>query len=1143
MKSLKQIQLTITILFFFSFGNAQKYITIHGNVSDKENNPVEYASVGLIGKAIGTVTNTEGFFELKIPVKFKKDTLKVSILGYGNYSIPIQNIKNKKLDIILAIKTINLGSVKVKPLDAKEIMKKVIAKIPENYPTECINMEAFYREMTFENDTCVELAEAACEFHYRPYTEIYDRKDGLTSFLSNININLSDYYYVFNPGNGFSNPKDHLRIIEARASKLCHKQRFKVIPWGGPKAIIGFDFIKQKIAIKNGEYIDNWKFQLLDLIEYDGKQVYKIHAKHKSFIKKKYEIFYVDIETHAIAVIEWYFPGITSKNNRHWTPALYEKGKRKCKDVKKDLYFKTIIKYKKINGKWYLNYIKSETAFEHIFSKHYIHKKRQNKISYYLQSELLINNIKLKNRKEFSDSTIFQNNFLLLLSEYDLKYNKSFWDNYNTIALTPLQDSIIKQLEKYQSIEEQFSEKFTKNDSLEEPIAKIIPFINPNTKIDDNYYWMQDIKNPEVLKYIEKENYYTKNYMKSFEQTKRNLLFEMIKRVDKDTVQISKKIKNGVYEYYYKKEKGKSYENIFRRKIDNNTKEELVLDIVKKSKHHPSYWAQISSIKPDNSIMSYTEPVTDGYDSRVILKDLNSKKNLDTLYKAGRIIWTKNRDEFIYTCWDETNRVDKLLKHKIGSHQENDSLIYFEKNKLNNISIALFDKNYMLLESFNDFYYNTFYLIKINKNHIVLNNIVPYKKDYSHSVKIKSDTLYSLSFEPDGKTVLYYSTIDKPESNHWIKLAQNAPETFFTDYLILKNYIVIVEKEGMQTRFRIIDKLGRIIRIIENDEEETYSANIGLGKDLPENTFKIKYTSLVTPTKVYLYNIEKDIKKIITQEIVKGYTSKKYKTKLLWATSKDGTEVPISIVYNKKRTKLNGKAPLLLTAYGSYGSPTKPKFSSIKLSLLDRGFIYAIAHVRGGSELGEKWHQDGMQLKKKNTFNDFIACAEHLIDEKYTSKGKIIARGGSAGGLLMGVVANEKPQLFNTIILCSPYLDVLNTLLDSTAKFNSVEKGQLGDPAGKEAFEYIKSYSPYENIKAQCYPNMLFTVGLNDTRVEYWNALKFAAKLRAMKTNNNTLLIKTDLYAGHNSYSGYYNYFAFDAYIYAFILNNLNIGY
>jgi oligopeptidase B len=385
--------------------------------------------------------------------------------------------------------------------------------------------------------------------------------------------------------------------------------------------------------------------------------------------------------------------------------------------------------------------------------------------------------------------------------------------------------------------------------------------------------------------------------------------------------------------------------------------------------------------------------------------------------------------------------------------------------------------------------------------------------------------------------------MENPGIERWEKIVENTENMFFDMFHITQNYIAIIEKENMQTRIRVIDKKGKTINIIKFSKEESYTVKFKHKENLPANTFQYTYSSMATPKKTFEYDIDKKQTTFIKQNLPVGFDAKKYKTKLIWASSKDGTKVPVSLVYNKKLVKKNGKSPVLLYAYGSYGASQDPSFSSTRLSLLDRGFVYAIAHIRGGSELGKKWQEDAMLLKKKNTFYDYIACAEQLIKEKYTSEGKIVARGGSAGGLTMGAVVNMRPGLFNTVILEAPYLDVLSTLSDTTAKFCLLERISLGDPTKPEVFDYIKSYSPYQNIKKQKYPNMLFSAGLLDTRVEYWNALKSVAKLRALKTDKNNLLLKMDLYAGHNSYQGRYSEAFYESFVFAFILNNLRIKY
>ena len=1142
----KQILTTLIIYFFAQAAFAQNFLTLKGNVTEKQNQePIAYATISIKNKAIGTVTNTEGSFVFHIPRKFINDSLVVSSIGYKSFAIKTSNLKGKTLNIQLEKKVYDLSEVDVKPKNALEIIKQAIAKIPKNYPTKPINMDGFYREMAFENDTCVEMAEAACEFYYRPY-EKYNVNKAANMYFSKNSV-ISKKYFTSNVifTGAITNPDDIMHVKEARASSLHHKYRFKVVPIDGPLSLVGLD-IKNWLGINSGSnFLKKNKFSFEKITKYDNKNVYVILAKPKSFkLKKLYEArYFIDIESSAIIAIEDKWNEYEISTNKYWNPALYKKKKRKCRDVNKLLYKKSLVKYKQSNGKWYLNYIKSEVAFDYIFSKYYIFKTNQDKISYKLQSELMINDISTKNVNKIPEEDGFKYQYMNVICDYDLDYNENFWENYNVITKTDIQDSIINQLEINQPLNEQFKNRLVQNDSLPTPQAVKIPYKNPQNHIIDNYHWMQDVKNENLLKYIDAENVYTDNFFIPLKQLKRNLFFEMLLRNEKNAVEVDEVLHNGKYTYYYKREEGQNFADLYRKKT-SDSKEELILDINKKSRTNENYAVGTISANKENSILSYQEVITGGYDTQTFLRDLNSGKTIDSLLHISKIVWKNNGSGFYYTKHDATNRDNKLFYHKINSNQKKDLLIYEEKNPLKNIFLRTSDDNkYLLFETSDDYQYNSIYLINLNNKEADFRKIVSEAQGYSHFIQIKSDTLYSLTNEPDGKTVLYRTSMSQPEQLNWTKITQNHGSAFFSAYIVLKNYIVLLEEKNMQKRFRIIDKQGKLIKFLEFKDEEIYSMGFKSKDNLIENTFRFYYTSLVTPKKIYEYNIENDVKRFIRQESIKGYLEKNYKTKLLWAISKDDVKVPISIVYNKKRAKPNGKAPVLLTAYGSYGSyGMYSGFSELRLPLLDRGIIYAIAHVRGGGELGAQWHEDAMQQKKKNTFYDFIACAEELIKEKYTTKGRIVAQGGSAGGLIMGVVANWKPELFNTIILEVPALDILNSITDSTAKFNNVDKGELGNPKNNEVFEYIKSYSPYDNIKARNYPNMLFTTGLNDTRVEYWQVVKSVAKLREMKTDNNTLLLRTDLYGGHSN-NGFYNYFAEKAFEYAFILNNLNIKY
>jgi len=1119
-----------------TYGNS--YIVVHGKICEKNTSlRVALATISIKGEAVGTVSNADGEFTFYLPEKYLNDSLHIACFGYKSYGEKVTKLIGLPNEIRLEKKVYDLSEVKVKPKDPMEIVAEAIARIPDNYPIEPTNMDAFYREMTFENDTCVQLAEAACEFYYRPYNEEFDRWEG---FLRGYDESLIDHNEYFNSIimslHKSVNPKDQINIKEARASDLHHKHRFKVVPTSGPWAILGGDGVKQ--ITSSYRYLKRNKFELIDINEYDGNHVYKILVTYKKKPWHKSKL-YIETKTMAIVMHEFFIDGwLDYKNFTCWSPALYKKKKRKCLDNQKEKTRRLISKYKKVGNKWVLNYLRAELVFDYIFSKHYIYQDKTPSISYKVNQELLINNVHFNNVTEVKKN---DGGYKFPIQEYDLSYDSIFWKNYNIIQRTAIQDSIINQLEKKESLEKQFSNKFLKDENLPEPIAKKQAFINPYTKENDNYKWLENSNDIEVLNYIKQENNYTKNFTYSIKELQRKLLLELAARYKTKGQVKSIFLKNTSYEYYYRKPEGGQWANFYRKKIDSNAKEELVIDIAKKTQIQPNYFAFIVSIKPDNSKIAYIEPITDGYDSKLIIKDLNTGQTIDSLEKCYNVIWTKN-DEFLYTCWNDKNRADKILKHTIGKPQSSDELIYYEKDESNQVVVQQYEKH-IILQSMNDLNDNNIVIYSPSNKTGILREIVPQKRGFSHFIQIESDTLYLLSEEAKGKTIIYKASMAKPEKHDWIKLVENSKPAFFEDFLVLKDFIIVHEKENMLSKFKIFNKQGVLVETIDFKDDETYAIKLKKDKVLPINVFQFSYSSLVTPGATYQYNINKQEKAIVYKSTVPGYHSKNYKCKLLWATSKDGVKVPISLVYNKKKAKRNSKAPTIMYAYGGGDFILNPTFNPDILSLLDRGCIYAIAHVRGGGELGIKWHKDATLLKKKNTFNDFIACAEHLISEKYTSKREIVARGASYGGLTMGVVANWRPDLFNSVIAEVPYLDVLNNLSDSTANFVTIERKSLGNPMKKEFAEYIKSYSPYDGIKAQDYPNMLFVCGLLDTRAKYWNAVKSVAKLRDLKTDDNALLLKTNLFAGHNGYSGEQQDRLHQAFVLAFILNNLNIKY
>ncbi len=1119
--------LTINLVY------GQQFITLEGCITDAETSqPIGFAAISLKNSSIGTVSNTAGYYVFHIPEKKRNDTLLVSSVGYKAFILPLKSIVGKKLDIKLKPKVYSLSEVAVKPKDAAEIVRQAIAKIPENYPDKPINMDGFYREMTFENDTCVEMAEAACEFYYKPYNETVDFRSASDSYFE---YSENHYNYFWNIFSAMpTNPDDRLDVIEGRSTNLFHKNHFKVVPRGGPMALTAYDYPKSKYSPLDFERLKKYKFVLDEVSSYEDRQVYVVSFHNKKKKSSLYGKLFIDIKSFAfVKIIANYKINDKIKQTRYWNKALYKKKRKKCKDYIKNYQSKYTVNYKKINNKWYLHFIESNDFFDYEFSKHYVYKDNRPKYNYKLNCKLLINAYTTEDVSSFTNDNNFANSIYSVLYEHDLDYNPNFWKNYNLIKATPLQDSIIKQLESLEPLEEQFSKQFVKNDSIKAPIAKIVNQTHPVTGLTDNYYWLQDIENTEVLKYIRAENEYTKNEMLPLKQHVRNLYNELKARSVKDTSEIKRVLKVGEYTYYFKKPDDGNTENIYRKK----EKEEIVLDIAELKGNNNNLSIIDYFISPDNKIITYLEYFGLGYESNLVVKDIKNKKKYAEIENVLNVFWKPNSEGFYYTTWNKINRIDRLMFHKLGTDVSKDELIYYEIDKSKEITTTVFDNRWLLINSSNDLQYNSTYLCDLASKEHSLKKIVYSRKGYCDNIKICKNTLYSLSYE-DGFSKLYKSSLLNPERSNWEEILRTE-NVEYQDFILLQDYLVIKEKNNMDTRLKIYTLNGEFYKELSFNES-TFTVDLFENKELAaSNKFRYVYSSLKTPDIVYEYDLGIMKQSVLEEGRVIGYNPGNYKSELLWATADDGSKIPISLVYNKEKFNRNGKAPLYITTYGFYGGTVSPGFASVRISLLDRGVVFAIAHVRGGSDLGLKWHEKAIELKKKNTFTDFITCVKYLIQKKYTKEGKIIAEGGSAGGAVMGVAANANPELFNSIVLGAPYIDILNSVTDTTAKFSTTDYTEIGNPKKKEVFEYIKSYCPYQNISNQDYPNMLYYIGLNDTKVEYWQSLKSVAKLRALKTDNNKLYLKVDLYAGHNGGE----YYANTAFIYAFILDNLGIKY
>jgi len=653
----------------------------------------------------------------------------------------------------------------------------------------------------------------------------------------------------------------------------------------------------------------------------------------------------------------------------------------------------------------------------------------------------------------------------------------------------------------------------------------------------DNYYWLNDRENPEVIDYLNAENDYLKSEMKHTDKFQKDLFEEMKSRIKEDDESVPYK-KNG-YFYLSQFKKGKEYPIYLRRKENLDATDDIMFDVNVMAEGFSYYQLGGISISTNNNIAAYGVDTVSRRIYTLRFKNLETGELFDDVIEntTGGCTWANDNKTIFYTRKDPTTlRSHKIYKHILGTDSTDDVEIYNEKD-----------------DTFNTFVYKTkskkFLVIgsshSISSEYRILEADNP-EGEFRIFQKREKNLEYSFShyngnfFIHTNLNALNFKIMktseDKTEKEYWEDFIEHREDVMLEGLDIFKDYYVIEERENGLNKIRIKTWDNEVDYYLPF-EEEAYSAGTGSNPDFDSEILRYGYNSLTTPSSVIDFNMKTKEQKIMKeQEVLGDFDKNNYASERVWATANDGTKVPVTMVY-KKGMKKDGKSPLLLYAYGSYGHTIDPYFSTIRLSLLDRGFTYAIAHIRGGQYLGRPWYEDGKMLNKKNTFTDFINVGEFLIEQNYTSPEHLYAMGGSAGGLLMGAVINMKPEIFNGVISAVPFVDVVTTMLDDTIPLTTGEYDEWGNPNEKEYYEYMKSYSPYDNVEAKEYPNMLITTGLHDSQVQYWEPAKWLAKLRELKTDNNKLIMHTNMETGHGGASGRFESLKEVALEYAFLLD------
>ncbi|MBQ0768418.1 MAG: S9 family peptidase [Bizionia sp.] len=677
--------------------------------------------------------------------------------------------------------------------------------------------------------------------------------------------------------------------------------------------------------------------------------------------------------------------------------------------------------------------------------------------------------------------------------------------------------------------------------TLQPPIANKIPKtleIHNDVRID-NYFWLNDREDQSVIAYLEAENTYTKAVLKHTEKFQADLFEEMKGRIKEDDTSVPYKY-NG-YWYITRYEKGKDYPVYLRKKENLDADDEILFDCNEMAKGLAYFKLGGIAISPDNTMASFSIDTVSRRQYTLQIKNLVTGEVFSDKIEntTGSSTWANDNKTLFYSKKDEvTLRSDTIYRHKLYTDASNDILIFKEEDDTFNTYIYKSkSKKYLIIGSSST----------LTSEYRILNADTPdapftifqeRERELEYSIAHYNDSFYIVTNKDNATNFKLQKTLEtKTSKENWTDVLPHREDVLLEDLEIFKDYLVVNERENGLNQIRIISWNG------EEDyylpfEDETYTASIGNNPDFDNTFLRYSYNSLTHPNSVIDYSFLTRLEIVQKEQEVLGddFDKNNYESKRVWATARDGVKIPMSIVY-KKGIVLDGSNPLLQYAYGSYGSTIDPYFSTIRLSLLDRGFIYVITHIRGGEYLGRNWYEDGKLLTKKNTFTDFIDCSEFLINEKYTSPEHLYAMGGSAGGLLMGAIINIKPELYNGVLAAVPFVDVVTTMLDDEIPLTTGEYDEWGNPNDKTYYDYIKSYSPYDNVEAKAYPNMLVTTGLHDSQVQYWEPAKWVAKLRDLKTDTNKLLFYIDMDAGHGGASGRFESLKEVALEYAFLLD------
>ncbi len=674
------------------------------------------------------------------------------------------------------------------------------------------------------------------------------------------------------------------------------------------------------------------------------------------------------------------------------------------------------------------------------------------------------------------------------------------------------------------------------------PVAHIERHVTSIHGMDlvDNYHWLRQRDDPRVISYLTAENAFTEATMAHTQGMQETLYQEMVGRIQENDLSVPTPIDQ--FFYYTRSVEGSQYPIYCRKRGSLDATEEILLDVNQLAEGHDYFRIASFEVSPDHRLLAYSFDTAGSERYTLRVKELSTGKLLADIVENTTygLEWGNDNRTLFYVVSDAANRPYQLKRHHLGQPATNDEVLYHEEDERFFVSLSKSRSRRFLFASSDSAITSEVYFLDADRPEGPLHLFAERRQGIEYSLDHQGDHFFVRTNEEAKNFKLLRTPIDAIGRDHWREVIAQRADTKLEWIEPFARFLVVVERHRGLRRFEVrpIDGEAHYIAM----PEPVYTVFPSDNRQYDTDKLRFRYTSLVTPWSVFDYNLAERTRELLKQtEVRGGYDPSEYNSERIFATASDGTRIPISLVY-KRGTRAAGPAPLWLSGYGSYGASSEPYFSSARLSILDRGFIYAIAHIRGGGEMGERWHDEGKLLNKRNTFTDFIACAEHLIANGYADPNRLAISGGSAGGLLIGAVLNLRPDLFTVAHAAVPFVDVMNTMLDPTIPLTVTEYEEWGNPNEKKYFDYMLSYSPYDNVEAKAYPHLLVTAGLNDPRVQYWEPAKWTAKLRATKTDDHRLLLKTNMGAGHGGASGRYSRLHETAFEYAFILDTLGIA-